>query len=274
MRLLASLLLSVAAPVFIAAQTPAPGLANSILVLTYPEPAYIATRTVLLRPDGSYQEISFLAQLQRGDGSLSAPTSFPPSHGSYVYTSSPDSPSAGELALTDASSVAPLEVALDFSTGRSTFGTAAGSIVGTFQVFPSVATTGASNVSNRTWVSAARPSFTGFVIEGGVARWVLVRGAGASLSLFGLPGPLATCQMLVTTGNTTLGPVPSWSTDPNLAPGLATVFALVGAFPFPGGSTDSAALLFLKPGAYVIQSNATQSDGEFLTEVYVLPYGA
>src|SRR5579863_7979781 len=148
MRLFASLILLAAAPAVIRAGPAAPAVATSLLVLSYPEPAYLATRTMLLRPDGSYQEISFLAQLQRGDGSLSPPGSFPPSHGTYAYTPSPDLPSAGELALTDASSEAPLSMTLDFSTGRSTFAKAAGSIVGTFKIYPALATTGASNVSN------------------------------------------------------------------------------------------------------------------------------
>jgi hypothetical protein len=129
----------------------------------------------------------------------------------------------------------------------------------------------------------------GFVIEGGSPRWVLIRGAGPSLAQFSVPSPVMDPSMTlsgsiifginvqtVTTGNgaTVTNTVNSWTSDPNLVAGLQAVFSLVGAFQFTSGSNDCAALVLLGPGAYTVQASTSSTGGQFLTEVYVLPYGS
>jgi hypothetical protein len=156
-------------------------------------------------------------------------------------------------------------------------------------VYPRNELSGAVNVSNNSWITAAHPTTPGFVIQGSSPRWVLIRGAGPSLSAFGVPSPVALpiltfesveSELKVNVKTNAVSPgaqstetVNAWSSDPNVAPGLKAAFGLVGAFPFPDGSSDCAALLLLPPGAYILQGSTAGPDGELLTEVYVLPYG-
>ena len=67
--------------------------------------------------------------------------------------------------------------------------------------------------------------------------------------------------------------VNSWTSDPNLVAGFQAVFSAVGAFQFTSGSSDCAGLVLLPPGAYTVQGSTSGASGQFLTEVYVLPYG-
>ena len=120
---------------------------------------------------------------------------------------------------------------------------------------------------------AGGSAFTGFVIaEGGSGR-VLVRAIGPTLSTFGVVGALRNPTLAIVNASTNgvSGANDDWSGES--AQAISRTAAIVGAFPLPENSKDSAAILTLAPGAYIAQvSSSDPSDaGEALIEVYLLP---
>jgi len=230
---------------------------------------------ILCRADGTYQQI-----VSEGvtNSSIGNQTNVP-SSGTYTYSTSPG-PTGLEGTITFAG--APIYATVVFGGGSG------GSDIHYVNVYPRVALTGAVNVSNNSWVTAAHPTTPGFVIQGSNPRWVLIRGDGPSLSQFGVPNPVGIPLMTLSgtlgnsvnitivnngMGGTVSQTVNPWSSDPNLVVGFRTVFSLAGAFQFQNGSSDCAGLVLLAPGVYTIQGTTAGADGELLTEVYVLPYG-
>jgi hypothetical protein len=230
---------------------------------------------ILCRADGTYQQIVSEGVTNSVIGNqTNAPTS-----GTYTYSTSPG-PTGPEGTITF--SVAPVY-------GTISFGGGSGGIDSpTVNIYPRNALTGAVNVSNNSWVTAAHPTTAGFVIQGSNPRWVLIRGDGPSLAQFAVPSPVSVPLMTlsgtmgssvnITTVTNAMGVTVSqtvnpWSSDANLAAGLRTIFSISGAFQFPNGSSDCAGLALLSPGAYTIQGATAGADGQLLTEVFVLPYG-
>jgi hypothetical protein len=122
-----------------------------------------------------------------------------------------------------------------------------------------------ANLSTRASVGTGTGALvTGFVIAGPAPKDVLVRAIGPSLSAFGITDGLQHPRMqLRDATGTTLAFADQW---PAL---LAPTFALLGAWPLPTGSNDSALRVTLPPAGYNVE--ITGSDGGLgtaLIEVY------
>ncbi len=126
------------------------------------------------------------------------------------------------------------------------------------------------NLSCRTNRAAGATLTAGFVIGGSTSRTVLVRAVGPALSAFGVTGTMVDPQLTVfdSSGNVVAANA-GWGGD--IA--IAQVSGTVGAFPLTNpGSTDSAVLATLPPGAYTAQANSVSGGGgEVLIEVYDVP---
>jgi len=109
---------------------------------------------------------------------------------------------------------------------------------------------------------------TGFIIGGTGAKQVLLRAAGPALIPFGLSGTLIQPVLTLYQGNTILAANQGWSTAANSS-AIATATTATSAFPFSSGSTDSAILTTLPPGAYTaVVSGAQGGTGIALAEIY------
>jgi hypothetical protein len=114
----------------------------------------------------------------------------------------------------------------------------------------------------------------GFVVRGSGPEELLVRADGPSLTPFGVSGVLANPSLTVTNqSGAVIASNTGWETSTVPTPaGLSSVFAQVGAFAFPSGSTDSAAEISLTAGAYTFQvSGVGNTTGVALAEVYEVP---
>lgn len=131
------------------------------------------------------------------------------------------------------------------------------------------------NLSARAYVgTASNHLIAGFVVAGSHARTVLIRGVGPGLTPFGVQGVLPNPVLVL---HTTSGSSPhdvivasntGWGGDVT----LAASFTQVGAFSLSAGSSDSALLITLAPGAYTAEvSDANNATGVALAEVYELP---
>jgi hypothetical protein len=261
-------------------QRPAPASIGDSLVEYKSRPSvFQAYMLYLCRADGTYQQIVNESD-SNGVIQTTAPTS-----GTYTYSTSPG-PTGPMGTITFSVPSLPL---------RISFGGGSGGVDSpVINIYPRNTLTGAVNVSNNSWVTAAHPTTPGFVIQGSNPRWVLIRGDGPSLSQFGVASPVAVPLMnlsgamepfgmpggglnITSVINSTEGTVSQtvkpWSSDPNIVVGLQAIFSISGAFQFPSGSVDCAGLELLGPGAYTVQGATAGADGELLTEVFVLPYG-
>jgi hypothetical protein len=131
----------------------------------------------------------------------------------------------------------------------------------------SPATTKLANISVR-GVITGEPLTPGFVITGTVTQQILLRAAGPSLADFGVSGTLTSPVIKLFRGQTQVAENAGWGTADN-ASIIASTASAVGAFPFASGSTDSALLIQLEPGAYTAQiSGADGATGVVVIEVY------
>ena len=129
------------------------------------------------------------------------------------------------------------------------------------------------NVSARSTVDVNRPLIAGFTISGEVPIRVLVRASGPALagSPFNLPGTLPDPQLTLYRGSTALWENRDWDALRITDPGeVLRTAAVVGAFPFPAGSRDSAMVVTLAPGSYTAVAVGAGS-GTALVEVYEVP---
>lgn len=125
------------------------------------------------------------------------------------------------------------------------------------------------NVSARSHLRAGHSCTVGFMIRGSVERRLLVRAVGPTLSMFGVPDPLAHPTLEIFAGEVRHAQaLTPWQGDAPLAAAAATV----GAFPLQPESHDAALLVTLPPGNYtaVVKGATAQDEGEALVEVYVL----
>ncbi len=121
------------------------------------------------------------------------------------------------------------------------------------------------NVAARVNLAKAGAIQIGFVVGGAVARRILVRAVGPSLRQFGVTDTLSRPVINIRGQGASFTPAgPGWPES------LGPLFARVGAFPLPLGSTDAAAVALLEPGTYaaVIGSADATDAGEVLVEVY------
>ena len=124
-----------------------------------------------------------------------------------------------------------------------------------------------ANLSTRAQVgTGGNVMITGFVVQEGAPKRVLIRAVGARLATtpFNVAGALADPQLQLYNGQgvLVLGN-DNWSTDD-----LATM-NLVGAFALTSGSRDAALVATLSPGAYTAQvSGVNNTSGVAILEVY------
>jgi hypothetical protein len=124
------------------------------------------------------------------------------------------------------------------------------------------------NVSARNLVGTGENLLiTGFVVDGTVAKTLLIRGVGAKLAEFGVTGVLADPKLeIYTAAGTKIAENDSWNAQ------LQPLARSVGAFDLTLGSRDAALLLTLAPGNYTAQiSGVGATTGEAIVEVYDVP---
>ena len=221
----------------------------------------VGHKVALYRSDGTFTVL-------RGVSQVSAQPQYTYSY-SGTYTFIPAAAGEREAVLTS-SSTATETLRLVYSDDLS--GSALGnlSLNNSFRVYPHINISGASNVSNRVYVTETHISITGFVISGNRGKWVLIRGVGPTLRNFGVEAAAPETSLEIHSGTNSFASAGTWDSDANLSEGYRALFQYVGAFPLSASSRDSALFIFLSPGAYTVHSRATAGPGEILTEVYIL----
>jgi beta-glucanase (GH16 family) len=127
------------------------------------------------------------------------------------------------------------------------------------------------NISSRARVGTdASVLITGFIIGGSANKRVLIRGIGATLSAFGVPGSLADPVLKLTTqGGTVLATNDNWGDEDSAT--IGTEGDRVGAFGLVAGSKDSALITTKSSGSYTaIVSGAGNTTGVGMVEMYDL----
>jgi hypothetical protein len=116
------------------------------------------------------------------------------------------------------------------------------------------------------------PIIGGLVTSGTQPSQVLIRAVGPALTAFGVSGALAQPILSVYNANGVLvGVNGGWSNGANAA-SVAAAATATGAFTLQPGSTDSALLLTLAPGAYTARiDGANGTAGAALLEFYLVP---
>jgi len=108
----------------------------------------------------------------------------------------------------------------------------------------------------------------GFVIEGDVAKTVLIRAVGPTLADFNVQGVLEDPIMRLFAGSRQLATNDNWGAG-DLADTIAATAQAVGAFPINPASKDSALQITLNPGAHTVQvTGVGGTTGVCLVEVY------
>lgn len=129
------------------------------------------------------------------------------------------------------------------------------------------------NLSTRAFVPATgSPLISGFVVQGLVAKAVLIRATGPALAGFGLPGTLAQPKLTIFNNDgVALATNAGWESS-GIANAIIAASTSVGAFPLTRGTADSVVLAVLPPGNYTAQIvGADGTGGVALVEVYELP---
>jgi uncharacterized protein (DUF1800 family) len=124
-----------------------------------------------------------------------------------------------------------------------------------------------ANLSTRAQVgTGGNIMITGFVVQNGAPKKVLIRAVGARLATapFNLTGVLADPQVQLFNNDGVLVLAnDNWTTD------TATTMSSVGAFALTSGSRDSALVATLSPGAYTAQvSGVNNATGVAILEIY------
>jgi len=129
------------------------------------------------------------------------------------------------------------------------------------------------NVSTRGWVgSGERALITGFVVQGGAPRSVVIRAIGPSLKNFGLNDVLANPRLAVFRGSEMIAVNDDWK-DGNFTPPVEAAVIPPPPPPwyawlFPADDKESAIHLSLPPGAYTVHvSSVDGSPGVGLVDV-------
>ena len=124
-----------------------------------------------------------------------------------------------------------------------------------------------SNLSTRAQVgTGANVMITGFVVQNGAPKQVLIRAVGARLASapFSVSGALTNPQLHLYNSAGTLV-----LANDNWAQADAATMSSVGAFPLTNNSGDSALVATLSPGVYTAQvSGVNNSSGIAILEIY------
>ncbi len=130
------------------------------------------------------------------------------------------------------------------------------------------------NVSARNRVGVgADVLIAGFVIDGAVARSLLIRAVGPKLTDFGVTGVLANPKLEIFRAVPGGDPIRISEND-DWNPAFVHIAARAGAagLPLTAGSRDATVIITLPPGAYsAVVSGVGETTGEALVEVYELP---
>lgn len=112
----------------------------------------------------------------------------------------------------------------------------------------------------------------GIVVQGVLPKRILVRAAGPTLASLGVTDPLPNPRFrVVDAAGATVASNDDWDAVSADAGPLNTAFTQSGAFAFPAGSKDAAAIVQLDPGQYtVIVESADGTPGIALVEAYEL----
>lgn len=173
----------------------------------------------------------------------------------------------GAFSLANASRDAALQAEITGSHSAHLTGPNSGVVL--VEVYDSGGSTGVRlvNVSARNIVGTAdNILIAGFVVDGTVAKTLLIRAVGPTLAGFGVEGTLVDPKLEIFSGTTKIVENDNWSAS------ARGTFTAVGAFDLATGSRDAALLVSLMPGAYSAQvSGADGGTGEALVEVYEVP---
>lgn len=135
------------------------------------------------------------------------------------------------------------------------------------------------NVATRAFSGTGEQQLiAGFVIQGSVAKKMLVRAAGPAIaaSPFNVPNTLADPRITLyrtdRSPSEKMGENDNWGTPVgpvSTGAQIAAASAAVGAFPFTAGSKDAALLTTLDPGSYTVNVESTDGGtGTTLLEAY------
>jgi hypothetical protein len=129
------------------------------------------------------------------------------------------------------------------------------------------------NLATRALVQAgAGPLISGFVVQGAVAKAVLIRATGPALAGFGVAGTLALPKLTVFDSTATAITENLGWESAGISDQIIAASQSVGAFGLTRGTADSVVLAVLPPGGYTAQViGADGGSGVTLIEVYELP---
>jgi hypothetical protein len=239
--------------------------------------------------DGTFMQLSLIL----GNASAGGTVYSPSSTGTYTYTPSTSDPNQASIVLTLAqptSSVVGYFMTVEYAaatTGAMTFAPQSqyGPMYyaqGPFSQLVHAENDFLTNVSNRVTLRPSDTAISGFVVQGGGNRLVLVRAVGPTLAQFGVNPVSKNPQLGIFqgTGATQIATGQIWDSGASVTMGydaqaMSWVFSKAGAFPLGAGSNDVAFFSVLSPGVYTAQTfDATMAaaGGSALTEVYILPY--
>jgi len=231
-----------------------------------------------LGPDGTCKLLSSVHSTYYTPGEGSSGTTFGSSQsGAYTYGPSnlPNTDAAITINIGANSDVYQLTF-FDGTSGQAS--SINGSAVGPFSLLIAAPNVSLANVSNRVTLRSTDTAISGFVIEGGATRLVLIRAVGPSLAAFGVSPVSGNPRLNLFTGTGTglIGSGQKWCTVLGIdAQAMGWIFGLAGAFQLQSGSNDVVILGLLGPGVYTAgATDATTGagGGSALTEVYILPY--
>ena len=122
------------------------------------------------------------------------------------------------------------------------------------------------NLSSRVDLSGSQVLVAGFAISGTGSKTVLLRAVGPGLTEFDVPGVMATPEIQLYSAS---GSVITQNSGWGNSPAIAAAISQVGAFTLAPGSTDSAIVASLSPGAYTVHVfDPSGKGGTVLMEIY------
>jgi hypothetical protein len=232
---------------------------------------YVTWSLVLYNADQTYVEINSFWK-----GAFESGT-YATSSGTYTYTLDPEDPTHATISYLPPRRGGTAADQLYFISTATGFQISLSNLITTlpqreFRMYPRQVSDGAVNISSRYQLASGGAATSGFVIESGGPRFVLIRAVGGSLKNFGVSSTASSPSFSVYDSTKFLwGTSTKWSSDPNLVNGYDTIFALAGAFPLNSGSDEGVLLVPLNPGAYTAVFQAG-SAGSILCEVYILSF--
>ena len=129
------------------------------------------------------------------------------------------------------------------------------------------------NLSTRDFVgTGSSVLISGFVVDGEIAKTVLIRAIGPTLKAFGLNGALVRPELRIFDSQNRLVATNAGWESAGVSDQIIAAANSVGAFALPRNSADSCLLVVLPPGNYSAQvSGADGGTGTALLEGYELP---